>query len=460
MKVAYFDCTFGAAGDMLCATLLANGLDEAAWLAELQKIVIPDEHFEVVIEDVIRCAIVSKKVHVKCFTDGAEHKHSNGNDHHHHDHQHDHDHDHHHHHEHQHDHEHGEHAHRGIKEIRSIIDKSGISERAKHLALAIFQNLALSESRVHGIDPEEVHFHEVGAVDAIVDIVGFAIGYDLLSIDKSVVSPLTLGNGVVHAAHGMYPVPGPAVLYLIEKAGAPTTSLDLPYECLTPTGAAILTTIAERWGASPAFDKLYSAGYGAGTFNPTTHPNVTRAFIGECSDLSKARVQAGSENHQVQSFSVEQLEGMKFSSEVVAVIEANIDDCPPNVLAYALEKALVEGALDISVLPATMKKGRSGHLITIISRPEDRRRLEQLMLVETSTIGVRTHFVERLVAEREFTEVKLTDSCSVRVKVARDKDGKVINVQPEHADCVAFAQESGMPLKEVFEKALKKFANS
>ncbi len=182
---------------------------------------------------------------------------------------------------------------------------------------------------------------------------------------------------------------------------------------------------------------------------------MTRVCLGECSDLSRTAIHQvpGSTSFQ-SSVAIQQLDGMKFSSEVVAVIEANIDDCPPNVLAYALEKALMEGALDISVLPATMKKGRSGHLITIISRPEDRRRLEQLLLVETSTIGVRTHFVERLVAEREFAEVKLNDACFVRVKIARDQTGKIINIQPEHADCVAIAQQTGMPLKEVFEKAL------
>jgi uncharacterized protein (TIGR00299 family) protein len=488
MKVAYFDCQFGAAGDMLCASLFANGLDFQLWQSELRKIALPEGSFEVAVEDVMRCLVASKKIDVKCVNDHvhSDHVHSDHvhHDHVHHDHVHsDHVHNDHVHSDHvHHDHVHSEHTHehahdgmdshhhegehgRSIREILSIIESSAISHSAKQLSTAIFKSLAVSEGRVHGVDPEEVHFHEVGAVDAIVDIVGFAIGYDLLGIEKSVVSPLTLGGGTVKTQHGLYPVPGPAVAYLVERAGAPTSAMDIRFECLTPTGAAILVTIAERWGGAPAFEKIESVGYGAGTLNPASHPNVVRTFVGQCSELksaSQSSNQSFLETDSVQSSSTESFNESDghFRVEVIAVIEANIDDCPPNIIAYTLEKALAEGALDISVVPATMKKGRSGHLITVLAKAHDRRKMETLLLKETSSLGVRSYFVERLIAEREFAEVKLSDSWSIRVKIGRDLKGNIVNVQPEYADCATYAERHGLPLKEVFEKALAQYMAS
>jgi hypothetical protein len=506
MKVAYFDCQFGAAGDMLCASLLASGLNFELWQAELHKIALPEGSFEVAAEDVMRCLVAAKKIVVKCHH--SEHSHGDGHQRHehahHHEHEyeqkhdrenehdrvHDHAHDHAHHHEpvHKHNHEHdvshealdthhheGPHG-RSVKEILAIIEASGISARAKSLSCEIFRNLAISEGRVHGVEPENVHFHEVGAVDAIVDIVGFCVGYTLLGIEKSVVSPLTLGGGTVRTQHGLYPVPGPATAYLVEMAGAPVNSLDIRFECLTPTGAAILATIADSWGAAPSFEKIDSIGYGAGTLNPPSHPNVVRTFIGNCSSIAKQSfssqyVQLG-ENSELaygiadgagasilgsQSDHTANGELNQFRIEIIAVIEANVDDCPPNIIAYTLEKALAEGALDISVVPATMKKGRSGHLITVLAKPQDRRKLETLILKETSSLGVRSYLVERLVAEREFAEVKLSESWSIRIKIGRDLNGNIVNLQPEYADCATYAERHGLPLKEVFEQALAQY---
>lgn len=472
MKVAYFDCQFGAAGDMLCAALLANGLDGQRWEEELQKIALPEDSFEVAIENVMRCLIVSKKVTVKCVSSQSSVRHhAPEHDHHHyhddHDRQtyddaHHHDHDHHPHHGQEHHHDRHDNSHgetdshgRSIKEIVSIIERSAISPKAGELSIAIFRNLAIAESRVHGVEPDDVHFHEVGAVDAIIDVVGFAIGYDLLGIEKSVVSPLTLGCGTVRTDHGVYPVPGPATVYLLEQASAPTTSLDIRYECMTPTGAAILTTIADRWGAAPAFQKIDSIGYGAGTIDPSSHPNVVRLFVGQCVEPHQKRISASGQTVQLAMPEIDA--DTQFRAEVVCVIEANIDDCPPNVIAYALEKALTEGALDISIIPAAMKKGRSGHLITVLAKPQDKRKFEQLLLMETSTLGVRSYFVERLVAEREFAEVKLSD-WSIRIKIGRDLNGNVVNIQPEYEDCATYAQRHGLPLREVFEKALAEYA--
>ncbi|MBX9696111.1 MAG: DUF111 family protein, partial [Cyanobacteria bacterium] len=390
MKVAYFDCTFGAAGDMLVGALIGAGIDVDLWKAEIEKIALPEGSFQIVIEDVVRCGISSKKFSVRCLNlDGAyekersgscpegehdcaikhgyshshshrhesataefththayshthththqasgdsqprtyshshqhthkfehQHAHEPGNSHEHsdlhsldgeHDHsrscvhqhgnEHGHSHEHsdehthehgrsHEHshdehtqgHEHSHEHSHDEHHHgRAISEITKIIEESKITKGACELALKIFNNLAIAESRVHGMPPADVHFHEVGAIDAIVDVVAFAIGYDLLGIEKSIASPLTLGSGTVKTDHGIYPVPAPAVAYLIQAAGAPTSSLVLNYESLTPTGAAILTAICSDWGALPAFERIDSIGFGAGEFNPGTHPNVVR----------------------------------------------------------------------------------------------------------------------------------------------------------------------------------------
>lgn len=509
---------------MLCASLLANGLDAELWIAELKKIAIPPDSFEIEIEDVMRCLISSKKMTVKCVDsqplggEGSEHHgrqthdqaHSHDREHCHnqehspdrghrhdqkHEHEHSHEHAHDHAHSHEHDHEHGhvhghthghshnhyherasdhihpgheefghehdDHAHahgRSVKEIVRIIENSSISSRAKSLALAVFKNLAIAESRVHGVQPDDVHFHEVGAIDAIIDVVGFCIGYDLLGIEKSVVSPLTLGGGTVKTDHGIYPVPAPAVAYLVQTAGAPVGSLKINYECLTPTGAAILTTIAERWGNVPAFQKIDSVGYGAGTMNPKSHPNAVRMFVGQCADLAKSVSPGDSSTFGSNPASfVFDDSGTQFRAEIINVIEATIDDCPPNIIAYALEKALQQGALDIAIVPATMKKGRSGHLITVLAKPEDRRTIETLLLKETSTLGVRTYSVERLVAEREFAEVKLSD-WSIRIKIGRDLNGRVVNVQPEYADCATYADRHGMPLREVFEQALAQYS--
>lgn len=477
---------------MLCASLLANGLDVDQWIRELKKIAVPAGSFEIEVENVIRCLIASKKLTVKCFDssvsnfeDFVEQKHSHSSEHHehehehepHHDHSHPHDHKHGHHQDHEHshlrkeghpdahnhsaDHQHDDHAHahgRSVKEIVQIIENSTISMNAKMLSLAIFQNLAVAESRVHNVSPDDVHFHEVGALDAIIDVVGFAIGYDMLGIEKAVVSPLTMGGGTVKTDHGIYPVPAPAVAYLVQSANAPTTALNINYECLTPTGAAILTSIANSWGTIPAFQKIDSVGYGAGSLNPKSHPNAVRMFVGQCSEVPQVgtKLFTASVGNQDSALVFDD-SGTQFRAEIITVIEATIDDCPPNIIAYALEKALTEGALDIAIVPATMKKGRSGHLITVLTKPEDRRKIETLLLRETSTLGVRTYFVERLIAEREFAEVKLSD-WSIRIKIGRDLNGNVVNVQPEYSDCATYAERHDVPLRDVFEQALAKYA--
>jgi uncharacterized protein (TIGR00299 family) protein len=283
MKIAYFDCGYGAAGDMLLGALIAAGLPVAAWLKELDKIALPPE-----ISDVDRCSLAAKKVDVVYEQQPHVHSHAHSDENaHSHSHEHPHEQSHHHNHEHSHDehhHEHEEthtHTHeRNLPEILQIIDQSKIAPEAKQLASRIFTTLAEAEASVHGKPLEQVHFHEVGAIDAIVDIVGFAVGYNMLKIESSTVSALPVGSGQIKTAHGWFPVPGPAVINILATAGIPVASSPFTHECLTPTGAAILSTVAQESAPMPSMT-ISSAGYGAGTFNPSTFPNVCRVIIGE-----------------------------------------------------------------------------------------------------------------------------------------------------------------------------------
>jgi uncharacterized protein (TIGR00299 family) protein len=263
MKIAYFDCGYGAAGDMLLGALIAAGLPVDEWLRELDKIALPPGSFRVEITDVNRCSLAAKKVDVLYEKQTYAHMHSHVDEH-----------------SHTHSHEHSE---RNLPEILRIIDNSDIALAAKTLASKIFVTLGEAEAKVHGMSVEQVNFHEVGAIDAIIDIVGFAIGYDMLKIESATVSALPVGSGQVKSAHGWFPVPGPAVLNILASTGVPVASSTFSHECLTPTGAAILCSVARESAPMPSM-KISSAGYGAGTYNPSTFPNVCRIIIGESVD--------------------------------------------------------------------------------------------------------------------------------------------------------------------------------
>jgi len=472
MKLAYFDCAFGAAGDMLLGALVAAGLPVEQWLAELAKIDLPAASFEIEISDVVRCTIAAKKVDVHCLpshshahethdtatrasssaTTSGSHSHSISHTHsasHSHARSHSSSHAPGHHCADEHasagTHEHAQesipahdHAHeRNLPEILQIISQSKISAQAKELASKIFTRLGDAEAAVHGLPVDQVHFHEVGAIDAIVDIVGFAIAYDLLGIERSVVSPLPVGSGLVKTRHGLFPIPGPAVINLMSQSGAPVAASSFSHECLTPTGAAILTTIASSFDSMPSME-IKSSGYGAGTFDPEGFPNVCRVIFGEPS-LQSLSEPTGESN---------------FESEVIAVLEANLDDISPQLISFAMERLFEKGALDVSVTPIVMKKSRSAHMLTVVCRPQDRIRLEELILTQTSSLGVRSFLCERLVAHREWHKVTVGNGRSVRVKLARDRHGKLVNAQPEYEDCAAYATEYGVPLKDVITAAL------
>lgn len=403
MKVAYFDCQYGCAGDMLLGALIGAGLDVEAWLAELKKLALPSHAYSVVIEDVNRCSLASKKVTVKS------------------------DHDHHAHHDHS-----EAHAERGLTEITQIIEKSDIDPKARALARSIFQRLAIAEGKVHGISPEKVHFHEIGAIDSIVDIVGFAIAYTKLGIGRSAASPLPLGSGTVKTEHGILPIPGPAVLELLKEVQAPIRHANIQHECLTPTGAAILAEIVHMWGSPPSFEKLTAIGYGAGDRDPGEFPNVCRLLLGELREHYSP----------------------PFQSETISVLETNLDDLSPQILSFTSEELIKLGALDVFVTPCTMKKGRSGHLLTVLCRPDDTLALQEHILRQTSTLGVRKYDAERMVAERDWRTIEFNGGQSIRLKIAKDLAGKVIHVQPEYEDCAASALRSGLTLDEVFRQAL------
>jgi len=330
---------------------------------------------------------------------------------------------------HEHSHEHGQHGHgRGLREIREIIGKAqGISERAKHTALAIFENLGAAEAKIHHVPIETVHFHEVGAVDAMVDIVCAAAGAEALQVEEWVCSPLNVGGGTVICAHGTFPIPAPATLELLKEA--PVYSSGPQKELVTPTGAAIAKTLATRFAAFPIM-KVTATGYGAGTRDFAGYPNVLRLTVGE----SQPEAHASTE-------------------EAITVLEASIDDLNPQVFGYVMDRALAEGALDAFGTPLQMKKNRPGMLLTVLAKPSDAERLAKLIFAETSTLGVRMRHEQRRALGRRWVSVQ-TRWGEVRMKVA-SLNGSISNYAPEYEDCRKIAGEQHLPLKSVMQEAIR-----
>lgn len=309
------------------------------------------------------------------------------------------------------------HAHRHLSHILKMIDGAKIPAGAKEKAAAVFQRLGEAEASVHGVPVEKVHFHEVGAADSIADIVGACLGFELLGVDAIYSSAINVGSGTINAAHGVLPVPAPATAALLK--GYPIYSRGPAKELTTPTGAAIVTALAKEFGAMPPMT-VSAAGYGAGGHDFPEHANVLRVIIGEASGAPE--------------------------STTVDVIEANIDDCTPEVLGHALEQLMEAGALDVSMSPLYMKKNRPGTLMRVVAKPEDRESLAAKLLAETSTLGLRIHSAERRVQARESTGVQ-TQFGTVRVKVS------AAGFAPEYEDCRKLAAEKGVPLREILAEA-------
>jgi len=321
-----------------------------------------------------------------------------------------------------HRHEHGH----GLNEIKAVIAKAKISELAKKTAVAIFQVLGEAEAKIHSTDVESVHFHEVGALDAMVDIVCASMGVEALAIDEIVCSPLNVGGGTVKCAHGTLPVPAPATVELLK--GVPVYSSGVQVELVTPTGAAIVKILAKRFAAFPEM-KIEKVGYGAGSRDLPGQPNVVRLTIGEA--------QAG------------------LPAETITVLEANLDDLNPQVFGYVMDRLLATGALDVFGVPVQMKKSRPGMVLTVLAQPEDAEKVVQIIFSETTTLGVRQRTEHRRALARKWVSVS-TQWGEVRMKVA-SLNGSVTNYAPEYEDCRKLAEAGGVPLKRVMQEAVQSY---
>jgi hypothetical protein len=391
-RVAYFDCFSGISGDMVLGALVDAGADLRAIESELRKLGL--EGWTISAEKVKRGQIFA--THVKVATTEGHH-------------------------------------HRGLSIILGRIEKAQLASRAAERARKIFTRLAESEAKVHNLPIEKVHFHEVGAVDSIVDIVGACVGFELLGIDEFSCSPLDVGAGQVMTAHGLLPVPAPATADLLR--GAPIYSSGVQKELVTPTGAAIATTLAASSSKIPEMT-VRAIGYGAGSADFPEKANVLRLLIGE-------RESAAGENVHGES------------DAPITVIETNVDDMSPQIYGYFVDRALAAGALDVFSAAVQMKKNRPGQLITILCEPTNVSRLTDLLFAETTTIGVRLHQAQRRTLAREFLDVH-TAFGEIRMKLSR-LNGSVLNAIPEYDDCQRLAAAQGIPLKEVIAAATYAF---
>ena len=399
VKTLYFDCFSGISGDMTIGALLDVGVDFDFLKTELGKL--PIDGFDVRLSRVDRASISAAKFDV-IVAGEAEHAH-------------------------EHDHPH---AHRKASQIMDMIRGSRLPAPVRKRAVDIFEKLAVSEGRVHQMPPEEVEFHEVGAIDSIVDIVGTAIGLEALEVDRFVCSPINIGSGFIHCQHGVYPVPAPATATLLSNA--PVYSKHVEAELVTPTGAAILAATIDRFGPMNGFE-IERVGYGAGNKSFDRFPNCLRLFRGR---------EEGKQDSDPR--------------DEVFVLEANIDDMSAENLAYAGERLLEVGALDVLTIPAMMKKGRPGHLLQVIAPAGLEDDLSKTMFEETTTIGVRMHPMSRRILDRELVQVE-TPGGPAAVKVSSFR-GKVVNVSPEYEDCARLARTAGRPFKDVQAEVLKLYS--
>ncbi len=399
-KLAYLECPTGIAGDMCLGALVDVGVPLEYLIEQLQKLGIVQE-YELRTELVHRNGQLATKVHVDLREE------------HHHD---------------QHAHHHGRH----LPEIEQLITQAQLPLQAQKWSLAVFRQLAVAEGAVHGIAPEKVHFHEVGAVDAIVDIVGTCLGLDWLGIDKLYCSALPTGGGTVKAAHGRLPVPVPAVLKLWQMRNCPVYSNGIDRELVTPTGAAIATTLATDFGAPPTMT-LQKIGLGAGSID-LPMPNILRLWLGE------ERGQEVSSRHT------------NLCTETIAVLETQIDDLNPQAIGYVFEALFAAGAVDVFTQPIGMKKSRPGILLSVICPCERISDCEAVLFQETTTLGIRHALQQRTILPREIQQVK-TKYGAVQVKIARIGE-KVVNVQPEYEDCARLAKEHQIAWREIHRQAL------
>ena len=447
MRIGYLECFAGISGDMLLGALIDAGVSSDLLLQAANALNIGAE---LRIHHVDRSGIRSTKVDVLEngeLSEATGHNHDHHHDHHHHDrgdqahshshghlHEHTHDDGHSHRHEHSHaatEHRHGHTHGRSWAQIRELIRHAPLPEDARDLALTTFELLAQAEAKIHGMPVEDVHFHEVGSVDTITDIVCSAVGLCSLKVDLWHASEINVGAGFVECAHGTFPVPAPATAELLK--GIPTYSAGPKKELVTPTGAALLRALKCTYGGAPKL-AAESIGYGAGSRNPDRFPNVLRLTLGESRN---ATIDSGA------------------NTDTVIVLECAVDDATPQVLAHALDLAIENGALDVMAAPVTMKKGRLGTLLTVLARTEEADTLEALLFRETTTLGIRRHTEQRAILDRSFVTVE-TAYGKIRIKVAA-RESEALNAMPEYEDCRRAAREHAVPLKAVTEAAIFAF---
>ena len=386
MRILYFDCFAGASGNMILGALLDAGVGDDVLRDGLAGLDLPPYSLD--IRRVDRSGINATYVDVQV----PDEKH-----------------------------------HRHLRDIEAILDRSRLTDLTRERARAIFRRLAEAEAKIHGIDVQKVHFHEVGAMDAIVDVVGACVCFEALSIERFSSSAMNTGSGFVEMAHGRYPVPPPAVAELL--IGKPTFSSGVEAEMTTPTGAAIISTLTDRYGRSPEM-LLEATGYGAGTRSFPGFPNVLRVMIGETAEDAS-------------------------SSEHLVLLETNIDDMTAEAIAFAAEKALDRGALDAWLTPIMMKKGRPGTLISVLTTPAKEAELRDLLYSETTTLGIRVSEVRRDPLPREVISVD-TRFGTVEVKAAR-RGGRILTAKPEFESVRKLADEHGVPLAEIHNEVLRNF---
>ena len=384
MKIAYFDCFAGAGGDMIVAAMLDAGLDVKFLKSQLATLGLSE--LDIKAERTRRCGISALS-----FEPVVP----------------------------------GQRQHQNLEQITRIISQSRISEQAKKTAIRIFNRLARAEAAVHAQNIQDIHFHELGAVDAIVDVVSASIGLEALGIEKVYCSVLSIGGGTVNCAHGLMPVPAPATAELLKAV--PVVAGPEQAELLTPTAAAILTTVVEQFRPLPAM-KIEAIGYGAGRLQSEKFPNVLRLLLGQTTDEDAANVDS------------------------VCLLETNIDDAAGEVVGLAAEKLLAEGALDVFTTPIYMKHNRPAVKISVICRLDDTERLERLLFEQGLVLGVRKQTLQRSKLPREFVTVQ-TEFGEVKIKLGL-LNGKVVSAKPELADCAQAARKHNVPVKTVQDAAM------
>jgi uncharacterized protein (TIGR00299 family) protein len=437
MKTLYLDIFSGISGDMFIGAMLDLGVPFDALERELNKLDLGDFHVHAARKH--KSSIEGVKFDV--------HAHDNAHDHHHHEEEHEHEHAHAHHHHGHDEHDHGhpheenhthefdyeaeeEHIHgRAFADIRALILDSALSSWVKEKSIAVFERIARAEGKIHGKPAEQVHFHEVGAVDSIVDIVGGAVCLELLGKPQVLAAAVTEGTGFIKCAHGRFPIPAPATIAILAERGVPIAQCEEPHELVTPTGAAILAEFVEQFGPLQLIPE--KIGYGLGERNNKTRPNVLLAVLGRSNSEKTAH---------------------DWETDHVMLLETNLDNISSEILGFVVEKALAEGALDVFHTAIQMKKNRPGVLLTILCAATDQDRFTELLLRETTALGVRRYSAERRKLKRAVSKVK-TPFGEVEVK-AGTLDGKQIQAAPEFESCKRIAAEKGVPLKSVYEAAI------